>query len=112
MGVRVEVGDGEHIGKAVRRFLNLVRQFGPPGAGGPSPKWHKRPHGYYLKPSQLARRVRRRKAWLSYLAECARRGLEPLSRHGVKQWEGRFGDAPLLDVFPDPLLPHLHEWCE
>lgn len=62
MGVRVEVGDGESIGQAVRRFKNLVRRFGPPGAGGKSPKWHKPPLDHYVKPSELKRRAEYRAA--------------------------------------------------
>lgn len=49
------IREGESIGQAVRRFTNLVRRFGPPGAGGKRPRSHKRPFDYYTKPCELRR---------------------------------------------------------
>jgi hypothetical protein len=67
MGVRIEVRDGESIEQAVKRFRELVWRYGPPGAGGKRPRWHKKPFGYYLKPSVLQRREKLRAEWETYV---------------------------------------------
>jgi ribosomal protein S21 len=55
MSVKVVIGDGEELFKALRRFRELVRKaYGRP--------WTKRRFGYFEKPSAL-RRKRRRMAW-------------------------------------------------
>ena len=49
MTVRVEVGQGEELGKVLRRFAETVgRDYGRP--------WTKRRYGYYEKPSILSRK--------------------------------------------------------
>jgi hypothetical protein len=104
MGVRVEVRDGESVEQAVQRFRKLVLRHGQPGAGRKQTKWHKRPIDHYLKPSELARRVALRNAWATYAAECARRRLVSVIRRRAKRRKERFGDAPIVAVYPLPYL--------
>ena len=98
MGVRVEVRDGETIQQAFRRLRTLVSRYGSPGTGWRQTKWHKRPHDHYLKPCQLAHRVKLQKALATYLGECARRGLTPEFYHRYKwrklpaSWEEASGE--------------------
>ena len=70
MGVRIVVQNGETIEQAVKRFKKLVWRFGPPGAGGKLPRWHKPPLDHYLKPGELRRRA-------EYVAARERRRIGP-----------------------------------
>src|SRR5262245_11376111 len=70
MGVRVEVRYGESIEQAVRRFQDLVRRLGPPGAVKRN-RWHKKPWLYFLKPSVLQRRKKLLAKNETYRGECA-----------------------------------------
>src|SRR5262249_47273736 len=99
MGVRVEVRDGETIEQALKRFRELVRRFGPPGAGK-CPKWHKNQLRYYLTPSERRRRDRLRDEWEKYRGECARRHLVAVIRRGCKRRKAHFGNYPVVAKFP------------
>ncbi|MBI1914922.1 MAG: 30S ribosomal protein S21 [Planctomycetes bacterium] len=99
MGVRVEVREGETIEEALKRFRELVRRFGPPGAVKRA-KWHKNQLHYYLKPSALRRRDRLRDEWKKYAGECARRRLVAVIRLGCKRRKPHFGNIPVVAQYP------------
>jgi len=99
MGVRVEVWEVETIEQALKRFRELVRRFGPPGAVK-CPKWHKNQIRHYLKPSERRRRDRLRDEWQTYAGECARRHLVAVIRRRCKRRKAHFGTVPVVAVFP------------
>ena len=59
MGVRVEVEEGESIEEALKRFRRLFYDEG--GYPWSDPRWHKKRHNFYLKPSVY----RRRRRWVA-----------------------------------------------
>lgn len=59
MGVRVEVGAGESVEDALKRFRNLIRDEG--GYPVSHPRWHKKRRDRYQKPSVF----RRRRRWVA-----------------------------------------------
>jgi ribosomal protein S21 len=99
MCVRVEVRDGETMEQTLKRFRELVRRFGPPGAVK-CPKWHKDQLQYYLKPGELRRRDRLRDEWEKCAGECARRRLVAVVRRGCKRRKMHFGDSPVAAKYP------------
>jgi ribosomal protein S21 len=99
MAVRVEVREGETIEQALRRFRELVRRLGPPGAVR-RPKWHKNQLRYYVKPSALRRRDQLRDEWARYAGECARRHLVAVIRRGCKRRKALFGNHPVVAKYP------------
>jgi ribosomal protein S21 len=94
MGVRIEVREGESVEQALRRFRELVRRFGPPGAVK-APRWHKKQLFYYLKPSVLRRRKELLAANETYRGECARRHLVAYKRFG-KHRRVSFAGCPIV----------------
>jgi hypothetical protein len=98
MSVKVTVREGESLEQALKRFQKLVWRFGPPGAGGKRPKWHKKQLEYYLKPSERRRRDRLKDEFLKYCCECGRRHLVAVKRRRCKRRKEHFGDAPVVDT--------------
>jgi len=99
MGVRIEVRKGETIEQALKRFRELVRRHGSPGALRPE-KWHKKQFYYYMKPSELRRQDQLGDEWTKHVGECARRHLVSIIRRGCKRRKAHFGDCPIVDIYP------------
>lgn len=59
MGVRVEIGEGEPIEDALKRLRKLIYDEG--GSPLVHPRWHKKRHDRYQKPSVY----RRRRRWVA-----------------------------------------------
>jgi ribosomal protein S21 len=64
MGVRVMVGEGEPIAKALRRLKKLLTRE--------MPRFIRRRPGYHLKPSEVRRHKRNNAKFVAKVAEAAR----------------------------------------
>jgi ribosomal protein S21 len=72
MGVRVVLGEGEPVAKALRRLKKLLDRE--------QPRLIRRKPPYYLKPSEVCRRKRNNAKFLARIAESTRRreaGIDP-----------------------------------